>query len=274
MRKIIEMIPLKIRDQYREAWYGVRKTPLNYFLRQLGYEIKPISKFQPNYLEPYFDKKRLLKDNKVSIIFDVGANIGLTVAEYKRFFPKATIYGFEPSEDSFTQLLENCKKLESIYLYKLAISDQTGEHEFYINEFCMSNSLLKVSSQSDKYVDSNLTRNLGSTKVKTITLDEFCQQQSITRINILKMDIQGGELNALKGSVNLLKEQSIDLIYTEVLFAELYKNQGYFFEVYSFLIQYGYILYKIYGLSYGNNGVLAWGDVIFISPKLEKELKP
>lgn len=74
---------------------------------------------------------------------------------------------------------------------------------------------------------------------------------------------------ALQGAVNLLSTQSIDLVYTEVLFAKLYENQANFYNLCELLSQYGYVLYELYNLKYGKNGVLAWGDAIFISPSIE-----
>ena len=77
---------------------------------------------------------------------------------------------------------------------------------------------------------------------------------------------------ALQGAIDLLKSHSIDLIYVEVLFVKLYEGQTYFFDLYKFLTQYGYILYGLYDLNYGKNGVLAWCDAIFVSPDLEDSL--
>jgi hypothetical protein len=88
------------------------------------------------------------------------------------------------------------------------------------------------------------------------------------------MDIQGGELMALKGATKLLSTQAIDLIYSEVLFADLYENQGYFHDISQYLREYGYFLYGLYNMNYGKskNGVLAWADAIFICPRIEESL--
>jgi hypothetical protein len=86
------------------------------------------------------------------------------------------------------------------------------------------------------------------------------------------MDIQGGELMALQGAKNMLESASIDVIYTEVLFAKIYEGQATFYTIGEFLEQYGYILYGLYHLSYANNGVVLFGDAIFISPSIEMKL--
>jgi hypothetical protein len=71
----------------------------------------------------------------------------------------------------------------------------------------------------------------------------------------------------------LLKQQSIDLVYTEVLFAKLYEGQASFYSLCEFLENYGYTLYGLYSLHYSKKGVLVWGDAIFISPNIEESLK-
>lgn len=76
------------------------------------------------------------------------------------------------------------------------------------------------------------------------------------------MDIQGAELMALKGSIELLKNKKIKLIYTELYFKEQYKNQPLFNDVYSFLKLYDYKLQDFYNPYYIDNHI-AWCDVIF-----------
>ena len=85
----------------------------------------------------------------------------------------------------------------------------------------------------------------------------------IDRIDILKMDIQGGEYEALKGLHKMLSQRKIDLIYSEVYFVEQYEGQPLFHDISLLLFQYGYQLQDIYNPIYGN-GCIAWADVIFV----------
>ena len=57
------------------------------------------------------------------------------------------------------------------------------------------------------------------------TLDEYALSKGIQHIDILKMDVQGSELNVLKGAENLLKSNKIDIIYSEVWFKAAYEGQ-------------------------------------------------
>ena len=63
------------------------------------------------------------------------------------------------------------------------------------------------------------------------SLDSFCKNEQIERIDLLKMDVQGGELGILKGANQLLAQQKIDVIYSEVFFVPMYQNQPLFGEI-------------------------------------------
>jgi len=112
----------------------------------------------------------------------------------------------------------------------------------------------------------------GSTEVRAITLDDFCAREQIDAVPVLKLDIQGGELMALRGAESLLNRRAVDLIFTEVNFVPLYEGQAFFDDVYQFLKARDYSLYGLYGLAHGTNGMLAWGDAIFIGPDLRRSL--
>ena len=249
------------------------KGQIGSLFKYFGLEIKKIPTKYCFHINAYADQKALLSAKEVKIVFDIGASVGGTVGRYYDLFETSQIYCFEPVEDTFKVLCESYKDVGSIKPYRLAVTDKTGSKRLFLNKASYTNSLLQVAAESGKYVDNNLTQNLGYLDVETTALDEFCKKECISEIQILKMDIQGGELMALQGAVKLLTARRIDLIYTEVLFAKLYRKQANVYNLCEFLDQYGYVLYGLYNLSYGRNGVLAWGDAIFISPSLEESLK-
>jgi FkbM family methyltransferase len=249
------------------------KLVFNYFGLELGRLPKePIIEDYNPHKDAFLDQKKLLSNKQVKIIFDVGANIGQTAEQYFHLFKTSRIYCFEPFEESFNKLSNAYREIKSIKPYRLAISDKTENKTFYLNKANYTNSLLPIAKECSKYVNAELTDNAGCIDVDTITLDEFCKREQIDEIQILKMDIQGGELMALQGAKHILSSHSIDLIYTEVQFAKIYKDQANFYNLCEFLEQYGYVMYGLYDLNYGENGVLAWGDAIFISQEIEASL--
>lgn len=247
---------------------GIRRVAAS-----LGYEIKrlPANSYVPH-VNPYADQRQLLRTAGTKMIFDVGANEGGTATKYHALFPDAQIYGFEPSDDAFAVFSDRFSQTPNIKCIQAAVSSRAGREKFFLNKYNQTNSLLPVSQESDKYVDAGLTNQVGVTEVETLTLDEFCRERNIQKIDLLKMDIQGGELLALQGAEALLTNHAISIIYTEVLFAKLYDKQANFHDLAEFLTRRGYVLYGLYNLNYGKNGVLGWGDAIFISPRMEQML--
>jgi FkbM family methyltransferase len=244
-------------------------TIVKSFFRTFGYDLHRVQK---GWGDIFAIQKSLLFNQDVNVIFDLGANVGKTVGQYKDNFPKATIYSFEPFEEPFKQMVHTYEKFTNIKPYNLAVTNTVGTQKFFLNKTNETNSLLPTAAEWGKYFDSDLTTNLGATEVGTVTLDNFCEKENINKIQILKMDIQGAELMALEGAMNLLAKQAIDLIYTEVMFANFYDGQGTFYDLYQFLDKHNFVLYGLYDLRHGKNGTLGQGDAVFIHRALEEKL--
>jgi FkbM family methyltransferase len=249
----------------------IKKT-IRSLLHRLGYDVRRLGAEHNHHADPFFDQQRLLRNVAVPHIFDVGANTGQTVEQYQRLFRDAEIYCFEPFEQPFNTLREKFRRSPRVLPVKLALSDSTGSRPFYLNSADVTNSLLPVAKGSELYVDPTMTREVGRIDVETTTLDEFCAAHNIQHINILKMDIQGAEMAALRGATGLLQRQAIDVVYSEILFAQLYENQTNFCDLYKHLESMGYRLYGLYGLNYGKNQILAWGDALFIGRTIREKV--
>ena len=104
-------------------------------------------------------------------------------------------------------------------------------------------------------------------EVDTITIDGFCTQENIRRIDILKLDVEGAEIRALKAAHNILSDRAVTLIYTEVMFIPHYEGGCLFHEVAGWLKRYEYALFNLYNLKRARNGQLRWGNAIFLSPQ-------
>jgi len=90
--------------------------------------------------------------------------------------------------------------------------------------------------------------------------------------HLLKFDIQGGELDALYGAKNILTSNKPLLIYTEIMFVSLYENNPLFYQIWDFLLNYGYSLFNIYDLHTAKNGQLKYGNAIFVSDILRENI--
>tara|TARA_B100001057_G_C22783976_1_gene924811 strand:+ start:904 stop:1596 length:693 start_codon:yes stop_codon:yes gene_type:complete len=103
---------------------------------------------------------------------------------------------------------------------KLAFSNEKGIKKFYFNTFFpASGSSLNTIHKKDKLwnlsrklVTGNLGKQFKTFEVKTDTLDNYCEQNKIDNIDILKIDTEGSELEILEGAKNMLKKTNIVLI--------------------------------------------------------------
>jgi FkbM family methyltransferase len=228
-----------------------------------GYNIDARRRFRAE----FFDQKYLLKNSRV--IFDVGGHSGETIDRYRMIYENAKIYSFEPFKERFQELKNKSSFDRNIIAENLAISNETGTTNFYTNQASETNSLLPPVSQTQRpYHDHDTSyQNTKQIKADVETIDHYCKKNNVTFIDILKMDIQGGELNALKGAVRMLGEGKIKLVYCEVMFAKIYENQPLFHDIALFLNQFGYHLYKLYYLSNSSKGRLITADALFTKAK-------
>lgn len=228
---------------------------------RLGYDVR--RKRPPDWGDDaYRDQRQLLEGAPVNVVLDVGANAGDTAHQYRALFPAAMIHAFEPFPGVHRQLAERFAADPRVRAHQLAVTDGPGTRRFFVNEAHVTNSLLPHNPASVEWAGAS-REGLGRTiDVPATTLDDFCRAEGLARIDLLKMDIQGGEAMALRGAARLLERQAVRLIYAEVLFAPLYEGQAFFCDIHGILSGYGYQLFGLYNLAQSERG-LGWGDAIF-----------
>jgi FkbM family methyltransferase len=236
------------------------KALIKDLFRRIGVDLRMYRRSSDAFLV----KKDLLKNCVQPLtIFDIGANEGQTTERYSKMFPTATIYSFEPVPEVFTILERKFHGNPQIIVNQLAVSDAVGTADIYLHASTVSvwNSLLPKVSGSNI-----VPEDVSVIKVPTITIDVFCERHNIKTIDLLKLDIQGGELLALKGALNMLQKRGIKLIYSEVNFCDLYEGQAMFQDIAAYLHDFGYRTYGLYNFYNPNDGPLGWGDAIFFRP--------
>jgi len=217
----------------------------------------------------FCDQKALLSGRQIQTIFDIGAHTGETVAKYAGLFPETKIYAFEPLPEAIEELRLKFQGNRFVNPVQAAVSDRPGKRPFYVNRNSVTNSLLPTAREASRWVKPERDiEAVAVLEVPVTSIDDFCTREGIGEIQILKMDIQGGELMALRGAVEKLRQGSISLIHTEILFVPVYEGQAYFYDIAAFLSGYGYELFDMYDFAYAEDGRLRWGDAVFIGPQL------
>ena len=146
-----------------------------------------------------------------AIIFDVGANIG-EFAEYcLKAFAECEVHAFEPSVATFEILTNNLKRANAAaHVHNVGFSDEQREAELYSSE---PGSTIASVHQLERPI--RPFRDEFTEVVKLTTIDAFCKEQGIARIDYLKLDIEGHVYHALVGARALLDAGAIRFIQFE-----------------------------------------------------------
>jgi hypothetical protein len=111
------------------------------------------------------------------------------------------------------------------------------------------------------------------TLVNVKTIDEFCKEENIERIDILKSDTQGYDLEVFKGAEETIRANKIGLIYVEITFTEMYKNLPSLGQIYDFMRSHHFLLVSFYQIFYRNQ-LAGWKDALFVNESYRRASQP
>jgi FkbM family methyltransferase len=177
------------------------------------------------------------------IIFDVGAHNGSSIDRFVKLFGKPQIFAFEPNNDLYIQIKDKFQDI-NIHISNKVLGKQKGTVEFNIhNSSTGSSSLLDFNPNLSFALRRKLTRtNVDKVKVEMTTLDDEVNSRELEKIDYLKIDVQGTELDVLRGAEKLLKLQKIDFIEFEIILTPTYLNMPKWSETLNYLLNLNYHL--------------------------------
>lgn len=203
--------------------------------------------------------------SKVKRIWDVGANCGDLSLKYARAFPKAEILAFEPLPSIFRTLESRTKNITRIECIPLALSHSIGTARFVdYGEQSTSSHLVR-----DRDFE-NVSSEESVIRVQTDTIDSFCESRRIDRIDLLKIDVEGHDLNVLRGGAKLLSNRAVGFIVVECGFDPENSRHIAFTDIQEFMLSFGYKVFAFYEQTnefFKLEPQLRRADVMFISPQ-------
>ncbi len=125
-----------------------------------------------------------------SVIFDIGANVGLAGCYFTAVFPNSEIYGFEPESGAYRVAEINYRNIRRGKLFKVALTSQNGEANILSSDIGSGGQKLEIYDPS-----SNWSRE----KVKTCRLDDLIRAEKLPIPDLLKIDVEGAEYDVLLG---------------------------------------------------------------------------
>ncbi len=230
-----------------------------------------------------FDREKLLKyliKEKNPIIFDVGANDGASLDEFKSWWPEAEVHCFEPQNECWDVLDKKSTFFgDSVFINKIAAGRQeTKDKIFYTHDITTGQSgfnkintmsvdsvyLDKIKNENIELEEDYFARINNERTVKMIRLEEYIEKLGVDHINLLKIDTQGFEPEILEGMGKSL--ESVDVVITELMFYDYYERSLSFSDIEAHLLPAGFQLYDISHISKNPiNGRTDWIDVVYIN---------
>lgn len=212
----------------------------------IGHEILYSGSYEPLTI----NKCREILENG-GTFFDIGANIGLFTTQIA-LNKNVDVYSIEPSESNFIKLSENITSNNSNNI--IAINAGLSDHEsfgYLINDYPANSGTFQV-IEADKE---------GATLIKLITLGKIIKDHKISEIRLMKIDVEGYEMNVFKGLFELCDVRPHNIIVEN---SGLIERTGYNMkDCFEYLGSFGYLPYNIYGEAYDINIDLPEANIWF-----------
>ena len=205
----------------------------------------------------------LLKNIFCKTIIDIGANRGQFSLVARHCFKNAQIFAFEPLPEPFKTLKNIFVHDEMIEFYQMAIGSASVSQQMHISQRDDSSSLLPITELQNRVFPGTKEKAVINVDVKP--LDSILKKNSIRRPALLKIDVQGYELEVLKGCKDIIP--LLSYVYVECSYQELYQGQPLANEIISFLNQQGFNLKGVYNTNYDALGKAIQSDMFFEAVK-------
>lgn len=193
-------------------------------------------------------------------VIDVGANVGQFAVACKKIFPSATVHSFEPLPECVVKLKRHLSKFADVYVYPIALGEQSGEVMFHVNSHSHSSSILALGERHHRAFPH--ARETHTIKVPLSTLDFEMKSISMKGPVLLKLDVQGYEPQVLEGATETLKR--VDYVLLEASFRPMYEGEKTFMPIARAMEERGFeFLRPIAWLNDPRSGEVLQADALF-----------
>jgi FkbM family methyltransferase len=231
---ILLLKPFIGRITFQKIWDGLHGLSLIGMNFGSSYTSNSGECYVLNYVKEKCEKKDLV------VIFDVGANIGTYNALVLSTFTgkNLKVFSFEPSPKTFERLKANISVNPSVVLKNFGLGEENKKTTLFSDGANSGLSSLYNRRLNHFGIEMDKTE-----KVEIQTLDNYCLTNNINHIHLLKIDVEGNELNVLKGAKRMIDNNSIDFIQFE--FGGCNIDSKTYFQDFFYLLNPKYRIYRI-----------------------------
>jgi FkbM family methyltransferase len=165
------------------------------------------------------------------VIFDVGANKGLFAKLALANRPRAELHCFEPSAYTYTELQQTLKGTPA-RLNNFAIAAQAGERTLYSDKAGSGLASLTRRDLAHKSIAMDTCE-----VVRVEALDQYCREHNVANIDLLKVDVEGHEMDVFRGGTDLFQQNRIRSVLFEFGGCNI-DTRTYFKDFYTFFSQF------------------------------------
>lgn len=192
-----------------------REASLIYSGYRVPCDISEFIQRQLYFFGTYFLERKFLKvwqdlARQSDVIFDVGANAGIYSLAASSANATVAVHAFEPTPD-IAERLRQTKELNglvNLIIVEAAVSDHTGQTRLVMCDGGGGNGGMNFLNNESR-LESDIP-------VKTVTLDQYCRDHSIEKIDLIKVDVQGFEPEVFRGSHDLLRDGKVGTVFVEL----------------------------------------------------------
>ena len=201
---------------------------------------------------------------KKPIIIDVGANEGQSIKRFSSIFNNSIIHSFEPIKKCFDQMVRDFPG-KNYFKNNYALSNKNTNKKFFINEQLVTSGFNKINKSYDCIEIKNKIKN--TVMVKTMKLDTYIYLNKIKKIDILKIDTQGHELDVLKGAKNSLKNNIFHFIEVEIIICDYYIKKVNLYEIDRIMNKNNFSAFDLQEFGYDQKNQIKWFDILYVNKK-------
>jgi len=173
------------------------------------------------------------------VVFDIGASWGVVSRTLAKLANVRTVHAFEPHPDSFAKLRTRVQAYPSIVCHNVALGNKNGREKLHVSALADSSSLLPMAQRhKDEFPGSGACQEID---IEVARLDDYIAAHQLPPPDVIKVDVQGYELEVLRGGVKALQQAKFCIL--ELSFGALYEGSPLFGDVYQFMIDQGYVLH-------------------------------